>query len=149
MPATPTRFERRRSFSLDAETSISVDYGHEEVTELVLPHHANHHGNTFGGQIMEWMAQISLVSREPRLQLLPMPPHRATAPHPHHYTAPRFTPALSMLQVVCTRQIVAINGAKSRTAGMVTLGMPQEGSRFERVRVESVNALNFTGDWAA
>ena len=32
-----------------------------EMAQLVLPHHANHHGNTFGGQIMEWMAQISLV----------------------------------------------------------------------------------------
>ena len=27
----------------------------EEMTELVLPQHANHHGNTFGGQVMAWM----------------------------------------------------------------------------------------------
>ena len=27
------------------------------VSEIVLPQHANHHGATFGGQIMEWMAR--------------------------------------------------------------------------------------------
>ena len=26
----------------------------EEMTELVLPQHANHHGNTFGGQVLAY-----------------------------------------------------------------------------------------------
>lgn len=37
-------------------------YCRVESVELVLPQHANHHGNTFGGQIMEWMASISSIS---------------------------------------------------------------------------------------
>ena len=28
------------------------------VTQLVLPNHANHHGNTFGGQIMAWVRDV-------------------------------------------------------------------------------------------
>uniref|UniRef100_A0A671SND3 Acyl-coenzyme A thioesterase 12-like n=1 Tax=Sinocyclocheilus anshuiensis TaxID=1608454 RepID=A0A671SND3_9TELE len=30
--------------------------------ELVLPPHANHHGNTFGGQIMAWMENVATVA---------------------------------------------------------------------------------------
>ncbi|XP_068941137.1 acetyl-coenzyme A thioesterase [Petaurus breviceps papuanus] len=30
--------------------------------ELVLPPHANHHGNTFGGQIMAWMETVANIS---------------------------------------------------------------------------------------
>ncbi|XP_076995368.1 acetyl-coenzyme A thioesterase isoform X2 [Tamandua tetradactyla] len=30
--------------------------------ELVLPPHANHHGNTFGGQIMAWMETVAAIS---------------------------------------------------------------------------------------
>jgi acyl-CoA hydrolase len=30
-------------------------------TEIVLPQHANHHGNTFGGQIMAWMSIAARV----------------------------------------------------------------------------------------
>ncbi|XP_074063835.1 acetyl-coenzyme A thioesterase isoform X2 [Macrotis lagotis] len=30
--------------------------------ELVLPPHANHHGNTFGGQIMAWMEAVANIS---------------------------------------------------------------------------------------
>ncbi|XP_052015968.1 acetyl-coenzyme A thioesterase [Apodemus sylvaticus] len=30
--------------------------------ELVLPPHANHHGNTFGGQIMAWMETVATIS---------------------------------------------------------------------------------------
>ncbi|KAG5834424.1 hypothetical protein ANANG_G00261360 [Anguilla anguilla] len=33
-----------------------------ESIELVLPPHANHHGNTFGGQIMAWMENASTVA---------------------------------------------------------------------------------------
>lgn len=30
--------------------------------ELVLPPHANHYGNTFGGQIMAWMETVATIS---------------------------------------------------------------------------------------
>jgi len=30
--------------------------------ELVLPPHANHHGNTFGGQIMAWVETVATIS---------------------------------------------------------------------------------------
>ncbi|XP_036385112.1 acetyl-coenzyme A thioesterase [Megalops cyprinoides] len=33
-----------------------------ESIELVLPPHANHHGNTFGGQIMAWMENAATVA---------------------------------------------------------------------------------------
>ena len=33
-----------------------------ESVELVLPPHANHHGNTFGGQIMAWMENVASIS---------------------------------------------------------------------------------------
>lgn len=35
--------------------SMATEVTRVESTELVLPPHANHHGNTFGGQIMAWM----------------------------------------------------------------------------------------------
>lgn len=55
------------SISSFAETSAgpsSLDCGKVRIailsfTELVLPYHANHMGNTFGGQIMNWMAKAS------------------------------------------------------------------------------------------
>ncbi|PIO36725.1 hypothetical protein AB205_0196030 [Aquarana catesbeiana] len=33
-----------------------------ESVELVLPPHANHQGNTFGGQIMAWMENIATIA---------------------------------------------------------------------------------------
>ena len=44
----------------------------------VLPHHANHHGNTFGGQLMAWMAEAATIaaSRQARSHLS----------HPAHVT---------------------------------------------------------------
>jgi acyl-CoA hydrolase len=48
--------------------SIDVDVPHQPIaapllktTEIVLPQHANHHGNTFGGQIMAWMSTAARV----------------------------------------------------------------------------------------
>ncbi len=32
------------------------------MTQLVLPNMANHHGNTFGGQVMAWMAEAAAVA---------------------------------------------------------------------------------------
>ena len=33
-----------------------------EMTQLALPHCANHHGNVFGGQMMAWMAEAATVA---------------------------------------------------------------------------------------
>ena len=32
------------------------------AVQIVLPVHANHHGTTFGGQIMEWMTDVTSLS---------------------------------------------------------------------------------------
>ncbi|XP_053557436.1 acetyl-coenzyme A thioesterase [Bombina bombina] len=56
------------SFSLydpDCETdkdTVSTDCTRVESIELVLPPHANHQGNTFGGQIMAWMETVANIS---------------------------------------------------------------------------------------
>ncbi|KAG9353568.1 hypothetical protein JZ751_011687 [Albula glossodonta] len=43
------------------ETVRSTESTQVESIELVLPPHANHHGNTFGGQIMAWMENAATV----------------------------------------------------------------------------------------
>nr|XP_019570628.1 PREDICTED: acyl-coenzyme A thioesterase 12 isoform X1 [Rhinolophus sinicus]XP_019570629.1 PREDICTED: acyl-coenzyme A thioesterase 12 isoform X1 [Rhinolophus sinicus]XP_019570630.1 PREDICTED: acyl-coenzyme A thioesterase 12 isoform X1 [Rhinolophus sinicus] len=40
--------------------------------ELVLPPHANHHGNTFGGQIMAWMEMVATISASRLCQAHPL-----------------------------------------------------------------------------
>ncbi|XP_062340119.1 acetyl-coenzyme A thioesterase [Osmerus eperlanus] len=42
--------------------SLTTENTRVESTELVLPPHANHHGNTFGGQIMAWMENTATVA---------------------------------------------------------------------------------------
>lgn len=51
-------------YDLDHETDnkISTDSTQVESIELVLPPHANHQGNTFGGQIMSWMETVANIS---------------------------------------------------------------------------------------
>uniref|UniRef100_A0A8C4WH79 Acyl-CoA thioesterase 12 n=1 Tax=Gopherus evgoodei TaxID=1825980 RepID=A0A8C4WH79_9SAUR len=44
------------------EDTISTDLTHVQSIELVLPSHANHHGNTFGGQIMAWVETVATIS---------------------------------------------------------------------------------------
>ncbi|XP_028660538.1 acetyl-coenzyme A thioesterase [Erpetoichthys calabaricus] len=41
---------------------VSTETTRVESIELVLPPHANHHGNTFGGQIMAWMENAASVA---------------------------------------------------------------------------------------
>ncbi|XP_059401314.1 acetyl-coenzyme A thioesterase [Carassius carassius] len=41
---------------------VSTELTRVEGIELVLPPHANHHGNTFGGQIMAWMENVATVA---------------------------------------------------------------------------------------
>ncbi|XP_006870669.1 PREDICTED: acyl-coenzyme A thioesterase 12 [Chrysochloris asiatica] len=44
------------------EETVSTRSTSVQSIELVLPPHANHHGNTFGGQIMAWMESVANVS---------------------------------------------------------------------------------------
>ncbi|XP_053155769.1 acetyl-coenzyme A thioesterase isoform X2 [Hemicordylus capensis] len=52
------------------EDAVSTDHTHVQSIELVLPPHANHQGNTFGGQIMAWMETVAAISAS-RLCCLP------------------------------------------------------------------------------
>uniref|UniRef100_A0A8C9F4R4 Acyl-CoA thioesterase 12 n=1 Tax=Pavo cristatus TaxID=9049 RepID=A0A8C9F4R4_PAVCR len=46
----------------EEEDAVSTDLTHVQSIELVQPPHANHHGNTFGGQIMAWMETVASIS---------------------------------------------------------------------------------------
>ncbi|XP_070321868.1 acetyl-coenzyme A thioesterase isoform X5 [Odocoileus virginianus] len=46
----------------DEEGTVSTRGTSVQSIELVLPPHANHHGNTFGGQIMAWMEAVATIS---------------------------------------------------------------------------------------
>ncbi|NXG20948.1 ACO12 thioesterase, partial [Grallaria varia] len=46
----------------EEEGAVSTELTHVQSIELVLPPHANHHGNTFGGQIMAWMETVASIS---------------------------------------------------------------------------------------
>ncbi|MGH0185583.1 UNVERIFIED_CONTAM: hypothetical protein FKN15_018557 [Acipenser sinensis] len=43
-------------------SQLSTERTRVQSIELVLPPHANHHGNTFGGQIMAWMENAATVA---------------------------------------------------------------------------------------
>ncbi|NWY02697.1 ACO12 thioesterase, partial [Nothoprocta ornata] len=44
------------------EDAVSTELTHVQSIELVLPPHANHHENAFGGQIMAWMETVASIS---------------------------------------------------------------------------------------
>ncbi|KAI5771657.1 ACOT12 [Gulo gulo luscus] len=46
----------------DVEGMVPTSGTSVQSIELVLPPHANHHGNTFGGQIMAWMETVATIS---------------------------------------------------------------------------------------
>ncbi|XP_006197680.1 acetyl-coenzyme A thioesterase [Vicugna pacos] len=46
----------------EEEGMVSTRDTSVQSIELVLPPHANHHGNTFGGQIMAWMETVATIS---------------------------------------------------------------------------------------
>ncbi|NXP57429.1 ACO12 thioesterase, partial [Chloropsis cyanopogon] len=49
-------------YTCEEKDAVSTEHTHVQSTELVLPPHANHHGNTFGGQIMAWMQTVASIS---------------------------------------------------------------------------------------
>uniref|UniRef100_A0A8C3KUX7 Acyl-CoA thioesterase 12 n=1 Tax=Chrysolophus pictus TaxID=9089 RepID=A0A8C3KUX7_CHRPC len=54
--------ESNKEDTFAEEDAISADLTHVQSIELVQPPHANHHGNTFGGQIMAWMETVASIS---------------------------------------------------------------------------------------
>ena len=48
--------------ALDVAVDDPSDLAVISMAQLVLPNHANHHGNTFGGQLMSWMAEAASVA---------------------------------------------------------------------------------------
>ena len=50
------------SAALDVEGGDPSELAEIQLDQLVLPHHANHHGNTFGGQLMSWMAEAATIA---------------------------------------------------------------------------------------
>ncbi|KFP71823.1 Acyl-coenzyme A thioesterase 12, partial [Acanthisitta chloris] len=49
-------------YIFEEEDAVPTELTHVQSIELVLPPHANHHGNTFGGQIMAWMETVASIS---------------------------------------------------------------------------------------
>uniref|UniRef100_A0A674DN98 Acetyl-coenzyme A thioesterase-like n=1 Tax=Salmo trutta TaxID=8032 RepID=A0A674DN98_SALTR len=58
------RLYNEQTFSTlrDPLSAVSTEFTRVESIELVLPPHANHHGNTFRGQIMAWMENAATVA---------------------------------------------------------------------------------------
>ncbi|RLV97463.1 hypothetical protein DV515_00011738 [Chloebia gouldiae] len=54
--------ESNKEDTFEEKDAVSTEHTHVQSTELVLPPHANHHGNTFGGQIMAWMQTVASIS---------------------------------------------------------------------------------------
>lgn len=48
--------------SKDYSRMVPAEKTRVESVELVLPPHANHQGNTFGGQIMAWMENVATIA---------------------------------------------------------------------------------------
>ncbi|KAJ6662562.1 hypothetical protein lerEdw1_011699, partial [Lerista edwardsae] len=46
----------------DCNTVVPAEKTRVESVELILPPHANHQGNTFGGQIMAWMENVATIA---------------------------------------------------------------------------------------
>ncbi|NWI11919.1 ACO12 thioesterase, partial [Crypturellus soui] len=49
-------------YTLKDGDAVSTELTHVQSIELVLPPHANHHENAFGGQIMAWMETVASIS---------------------------------------------------------------------------------------
>ncbi|XP_054837490.1 acyl-coenzyme A thioesterase 11 isoform X2 [Eublepharis macularius] len=46
----------------ECSTVVPAEQTRVESVELILPPHANHQGNTFGGQIMAWMENVATIA---------------------------------------------------------------------------------------
>uniref|UniRef100_A0A8C8HCU9 Acyl-CoA thioesterase 11 n=1 Tax=Oncorhynchus tshawytscha TaxID=74940 RepID=A0A8C8HCU9_ONCTS len=55
-------FQQGQSNCNGAEKAVPAERTRVESVELVLPTHANHQVNTFGGQIMAWMENVATIA---------------------------------------------------------------------------------------
>uniref|UniRef100_A0A2K5P2U7 Acyl-CoA thioesterase 11 n=1 Tax=Cercocebus atys TaxID=9531 RepID=A0A2K5P2U7_CERAT len=58
----PATREAEAGESRDCSHMVPAEKTRVESVELVLPPHANHQGNTFGGQIMAWMENVATIA---------------------------------------------------------------------------------------
>ncbi|XP_036136098.1 acetyl-coenzyme A thioesterase [Molossus molossus] len=56
----------------EEDRTVSTSGTSVQSIELVLPPHANHHGNTFGGQIMAWMETVATISASRLCRVYPL-----------------------------------------------------------------------------
>lgn len=61
-PPTPSAPPWPDLESRDCSHVVPAEKTRVESVELVLPPHANHQGNTFGGQIMAWMENVATIA---------------------------------------------------------------------------------------
>ncbi|KAL2301953.1 hypothetical protein Nmel_011354 [Mimus melanotis] len=59
LTSSPQETERE---TRDGSEAVPAERTRVESVELVLPPHANHQGNTFGGQIMAWMENVATIA---------------------------------------------------------------------------------------
>ncbi|KAI7810158.1 Acyl-CoA thioesterase 11 [Triplophysa rosa] len=53
---------QKKADSRDEDEAVDTERTRVESVELVLPPHANHQVNTFGGQIMAWMENVATIA---------------------------------------------------------------------------------------
>ncbi|XP_029931282.1 acyl-coenzyme A thioesterase 11 isoform X2 [Myripristis murdjan] len=61
----------QQSDSLAVDNAVAAERTKVESVELVLPPHANHQVNTFGGQIMAWMVNVATIAASRLCQAMP------------------------------------------------------------------------------
>jgi acyl-CoA hydrolase len=70
------------TYKMTPADSVAADQSLLQYTYIVMPPHANHMGNTFGGQLLEWAEEIAILSARKhlnsalrsRLPLVPLHP---------------------------------------------------------------------------
>lgn len=61
-PSVPFSLQTKEQGNAYAGASVPAECSLLEYTHIVLPTHANHMGNTFGGQILHWAEEIAVLS---------------------------------------------------------------------------------------
>lgn len=61
-PLSSACFHPGPDLDKDCNNMVPAEKTRVESVELVLPPHANHQGNTFGGQIMAWMENVATIA---------------------------------------------------------------------------------------
>ncbi|KAM4722408.1 acyl-coenzyme A thioesterase 11 [Rhinophrynus dorsalis] len=68
---TKSNLQDERSQEDGENGEVPAEKTRVESVELVLPPHANHQGNTFGGQIMAWMENVATIAASRLCQTFP------------------------------------------------------------------------------